>query len=83
MDVVAAPLRGGVTGARLVGGAGLCDFVLGGTALARLGIVAAALLVGDRVVTRAVPALRAMMPAANTAAASLGLIDFFPFKITG
>jgi hypothetical protein len=66
---------GGVTGARLVGG-GFDAFALGGTVLARLGIVATTLLVGERVVTRAVPALRAMMPTANTEAASLGLIDF-------
>ena len=79
VDVLVPPVPERVTGARLVGGAGFRDVVLGGTALARTGIVAATVLDGERVATRAVPALRAMMPTANTTAASLGLIDFLSF----
>ena len=80
VDALVPPVRERVTGATVVRGTGFRDSARRASALARPPLVAATLLVEESVLTTAVPALRAMMPTANTAAAAFGLIDFFPSR---
>ena len=68
------PVRERVTGATVVRGTGFRDSARRESAPVPPPLVAATLLVEESVLTAAVPALRAMMPTVNTAAATFGLI---------